>query len=215
MAVPIDKLGPAQLRLFRGAELAIDPTFAKAKRIRLDATSWIDHVPDWLTCDDLLLNTLASVPQWEQRQRWMFTKFVDEPRLTAEYPNLYDTPIPMLASIGHALSRHYSVRFDTAWLNLYRDQRDSTGFHADRPANKLEQATIPVLSLGETRRFQLRPTSGGSSTTLVVAGGDLIVMGGRCQRDWVHAVPKETRRAGVRISVNFGSGPQLRKEESD
>lgn len=199
--------GASQLKLFGGGgALAFDSTFANAKRVQLDATSWIDHVPGWLTRDEELMTTLASVAQWEQRDRWMFTKLVEEPRLTAEYSNLYETPIPILGEIGRALSRHYEVHFNRAWMNLYRNHHDSTGWHADRPANKREQATIPVLSLGETRRFQIRPTAGGNSTTFVVAGGDLIVMGGRCQKDWVHGVPKETRGAGMRVSVNFGSG---------
>jgi hypothetical protein len=42
------------------------------------------------------------------------------------------------------------------------------------------------------------------------AAGDLVVMGGRGQRDWVHGVPKTQRPVGARISVNFQSSEQAR-----
>ena len=85
-------------------------------------------------------------------------------------------------------------------------RNDSTGWHADKPPSRFPTSVVPVLSLGATRRFLIRPRDGGRSQVFVVAAGDLVVMGGRCQRDWVHAVPKETSPSGVRISVNFGSG---------
>ena len=112
-----------------------------------------------------------------------------------------------------SLSRHYGVVYDSAWLNLYRDHDDSTGWHADRRAERQPSAIVPVLSLGATRRFLLRPREGGRSTVFTVATGDLVVMGGRCQRDWEHAVPKETDPTGARISVNFGSSAQSAPEE--
>lgn len=197
-----------QLRLFAssGTQPTLDVSFKTARRVHLDATSWIDHVPGWLSRDDLLMETLASVAGWERRSRWMFTKRVEEPRLTAEYRQLREAPVPMLIAIGSALSKRYDAVYDSAWLNLYRNHDDSTGWHADRPADKREQAIVPVLSLGETRRFLIRRKAGGSSTSFTAVGGDLIVMGGRCQKDWVHCVPKESRAAGMRISVNFGSG---------
>ena len=148
---------------------------------------------------------LATIPSWEQRDRWMFDKTVIEPRLTAEYPVLADAPIPRLREIGARLSEEYGVPYDNAWLNLYRSHDDSTSWHADRPANRLPTTSVPVLSLGATRRFLIRPKDGGKSVTFVVNAGDLIVMGGRCQRDWVHSVPKERIATGPRISVNFSS----------
>jgi alkylated DNA repair dioxygenase AlkB len=198
--------GASQLRLFEGSETRFDPTFASARRITLDEGSWLEHVPGWLARNETLLVRLARDAGWEQRQRWMYTRQVDEPRLTAEYPVLAEAPDPLLRAIGTALSRRYGVLYDSAWLNLYRDHRDSTAWHADR--GRLDRCVVPVLSLGETRRFALRPKSGGASSIFVAEGGDLFVMGGFCQRDWVHGVPKESARAGMRISVNFGSAEQ-------
>jgi alkylated DNA repair dioxygenase AlkB len=95
-------------------------------------------------------------------------------------------------------------------MNWYRDHRDSTGWHADRPANEQPEAVIPVLSLGATRRFLLRPGAGGPSTTIVTRGGDLVVMGGRTQRDHQHSVPKQSTPAGPRLSLNFSVDPAAR-----
>ena len=123
-------------------------------------------------------------------------------------PVLADAPDPLLRAIGTTLSLRYGVLYDSAWLNRYRDHRDSTAWHADR--GRLDRCIVPVLSLGgETRRFAIRPQARRRQRRSFVAeGGDLFVMGGFCQRDWVHCVPKETTRAGVRISVNFGSSEQ-------
>ena len=138
----------------------------------------------------------------------MYTRMVTEPRLTAEYPVLADAPQPELHLVAAALSAHYGVAYDRVWMNFYRDQDDGTGWHADRPVNRAETAIVPVLSVGATRRFLIRPESGGASTVFTPGNGDLIVMGGRCQRDWRHCVPKQKTPAGPRSSLNFSSRQQ-------
>ncbi|HEX6527930.1 MAG TPA: alpha-ketoglutarate-dependent dioxygenase AlkB [Streptosporangiaceae bacterium] len=180
-------------------------TFAAAHRIELDATSWIEHIPDWLPGADQLLASLIARAGWEQRDRWMYDQRVIEPRLTAEYNDLAEAPDPMLRTAAAVLSSHYGVPYDGLWMNFYRDHRDSTGWHGDRPTCKRPECIVPVLSLGASRRFLIKPRSAGRSTGFTPASGDLIVMGGRCQRDWLHCVPKQTTPAGPRISVNFSS----------
>lgn len=191
-----------QLRLFWSEQR--DLSFEHARSVTLDAGSSVTHIPGWLHDHRGLFELLTTAAQWEQRKRWMFTQMVEEPRLTAEYPALTAAP-RQLQVIAEALSAHYAISYDSAWLNLYRDHRDSTSWHADRPAARCASATVPVLSLGATRRFVIRPRRGGANTSFVVEAGDLIVMRGRCQRDWLHAVPKEPHARGARISVNFGS----------
>lgn len=188
--------------------------FAGGERHMLDEGSWVDHFPGWLPVTGPLHGALAELGAWEQRSRWMFTKNVIEPRLTAEYDAIATAGVPELVDIAEAISRHYGVVYDSAWMNLYRDQEDATGWHADRPANLLPTAIVPVLSLGATRRFLLRKAGGGKSTTFEVATGDLVVMGGRCQRDWVHMVPREPFPTGPRISVNFGSSTQRKRSQT-
>ena len=197
-----------QLDLFDSDQVTVDKSFTAARRVWLDRTSWVEHVPGWLTGGRGLLARLRDSAAWEQRERWMFTQMVTEPRLTAEYPVLADAPQPELHLIAAALSAHYGVAYDRVWMNFYRDQGDGTGWHADRPANRPETAIVPVLSLGATRRFLIRPEAGGPSTVFSPASGDLIVMGGRCQRDWRHCVPKQKTPAGPRSSLNFSSRQQ-------
>jgi alkylated DNA repair dioxygenase AlkB len=199
-------LGPAvssDLAQTGGVNVAVDSTFATATRIQLDETSWLDHVPGWLGGDEDLMAVLMADAVWEQRSRWMYTRMVEEPRLTAEYPIVADAPQPVLRYLTSTLSAHYDRRFGRLWMNWYRDNRDGTGWHADRLAKQQDEAIIPVLSLGTTRRFLIRPLRGGASTTIVTHGGDLVVMGGRCQRDYQHSVPKQKHPAGARISLNF------------
>ena len=69
---------------------------------------------------------------------------------------------------------------------------------------------VAIVSLGTPRALLLRPRRvkrdgevGGPSLRFEVGHGDLLVMGGSCQRTWEHAVPKTTQAAGPRISVQF------------
>ena len=191
----------SQTDLFAVAPAAADRTFAAARRVELDATSWVEHVPGWLAGSDALFGEVLEAAAWEQRTRWMFDKRVAEPRLTAEYPDL--GPFPLLTEVAGALGEHYGPAYERLWINLYRSHRDSTGWHGDGVGKREPESIVPVLSLGAARRFLVRPTAGGQSVGFTVAGGDLIVMGGRAQRDWRHCVPKQATPAGPRISVNF------------
>ena len=188
-----------------GMNVAVDETFATAARIQLNDTSWVDHVQGWLAGDSELMEALMRQASWEQRTRWMYTRRVDEPRLTAEYPVIADAPQPVLHYLTEVLSEHYGRAYARLWMNWYRDNNDGTGWHADRPQNQLDETVIPVLSLGATRRFLIRPEGGGPSTAIVAHGGDLVVMGGRCQKDYEHCVPKQRQHAGARLSLNFST----------
>ena len=186
----------------------VSDAFAAATDHWLDEKSSITHVRGFLTGHDALMRQLSAISGWEQRRRWMYNRKVDEPRLTHEYQDL-TTATPLLVEIGAALSDYCGVTYDGIWMNWYRDNRDSTAWHADRPANVPVTAIVPVLSLGATRRFLIRPIGGGRSTVFVPAGGDLIIMRGRCQRDWQHCVPKQQTPAGPRMSLNYTSTAQV------
>jgi alkylated DNA repair dioxygenase AlkB len=187
--------------------------FGKATDHPLDDQSGIIHVPGFLRGHQILLEELVTATQWEQRRRWMFNRMVDEPRLTAEYRDVQTAP-PLVAEIVTVLSAFCKVFYDGIWMNWYRDHCDGTGRHADRPAKKVSTATVPVLSLGASRRFLIRPATGGPSTIFTPAGGDLLIMRGRCQRDWQHSVSKQKTPASARMSLNFTSTAQAAPAQS-
>jgi alkylated DNA repair dioxygenase AlkB len=183
------------------------------ERIPLDETSWLEYFPGWLDPDaatNLIVNLIAGA-RWEQRKRWMINRHVLEPRLTAEYEDLAAVPDPALSAAAKALTERYQVPYDGLWINYYRNHQDSTGWHGDWPTCKRPDCIAPALSLGASRRFLIKPRSGGRSIGLTPGSGDLIVMGGRAQRDWLHCVPKQTRPAGPRVSVNFSSRYQAER----
>lgn len=192
-----------QASFFNDQSVAREFDFSAARRIALDGSSWIEHIPNWFPQPDALFAELMETAPWLQRDRWMYTRQVIEPRLTADYPDVTRVPHAALRAIAEALSDHYGVRYRSLWVNLYRDQHDSTAWHGDNIGRVQARSIVPVLTLGATRRFLIRPAAGGPSSVFRPVSGDLIVMGGRAQRDWRHCVPKESTPSGPRISINF------------
>jgi alkylated DNA repair dioxygenase AlkB len=190
------------------SSFAIDTSFATAKRTPLDARSWVELVPCWMSGSRPLFDRLATAVPWRQHDRVLFEQKFQEPRLTAEYRDLRDVPDQALVDAANALSNHYGVPYDSLWLNFYRDGQDSTGWHRDRFSCRRPECIVPVLTLGATRRFLLKPRAGGTSLAFKPGSGDLIVMGGRCQGEWLHGVPKDPAIAEPRISINFQSSLQ-------
>ena len=186
---------------------------SSVRRIALDSRSWLELAGGWLAGADALFARMLEAVPWQQRERRMFEKMLLEPRLTAEIRDLTRVPHPSLREAADALSTQYGVRYDRLWLNLYRDGCDSTAWHGDRISCRREECVVPVLTLGATRRFLIKPRAGGTSLVFRPAAGDLVVMGGRCQRDWVHSVPKDADVGSARISVNFQSSEQARQPQ--
>jgi alkylated DNA repair dioxygenase AlkB len=130
----------------------------------------------------------------------MYDREVRQPRLNGALAA--ERRPPIVEEMRRALSQAYETDFISVNANLYRDGRDSVAWHGDRVARTLPTAVVAIVSLGGTRRFLLRPKGGGSSVRIEPAAGDLLVMGGSCQRTWQHSVPK-VARADPRISITF------------
>src|SRR5215210_4677952 len=109
---------------------------------------------------------------------------------------------PVFGQVTAFLSERYGGTYESCWLNLYRDGRDSVAWHGDRVAREMETALVAIVSIGERRPFRLRPKGGGPSIGFELGRGDLLVMGGSCQRTWDHGVPK-VARTGPRMSLTF------------
>lgn len=179
------------------------------RRRELGAGAWVDVLPGWLGGADALFTRLAEDVPWKAERRQMYEQVVDVPRLLAYYGPEDTLPHPVLDEAREALSAHYGAElgepFATAGLCFYRDGRDSVAWHGDRIGRGAREDTmVAILSVGDPRDLALRPHGGGGQTLRFPQGhGDLIVMGGSCQRTWDHAVPKSTRAVGPRISIQF------------
>ena len=192
-----------QPSLLDGGPVAFDDTFAGLRRRALDHGAWVDHGPGWCRGADGLFARLLERTPWRGRTVPMYDRIVAEPRLTHRW--LLDTGPPPpndLVAMARVLSDRYGVRFTQIGVNLYRDGADSVAWHGDRVARELPEAVVALVSLGAVRPFRLRPKEGGASVLYRPGPGDLLVMGGSCQRTWQHAVPK-CRGVGPRISVQF------------
>jgi alkylated DNA repair dioxygenase AlkB len=168
----------------------------------------VDLRPGWLAGAGAVFDRLLDAVPWRAEQRRMYDRVVDVPRLLCFYGENATLPDPVLTAALGALNSHYRAElgedFRTAGLCLYRDGRDSVAYHGDTIGRgKTEDTMIAILSLGTPRALLLRPRGGGTSRRYELGHGDLIVMGGSCQRTWEHAIPKTSRPAGPRISVQF------------
>ena len=174
--------------------------------------------PGWVTgSDDLFLRLQADVP-WRAENREMYDRMVDVPRLLCHYGAGATLPDPLLVEAREALSDHYQPelgeRFVTAGLCHYRDGRDSVAWHRDRIGRgRTDNTMVAIVSLGASRRLSSRPRGGGRQIGFALGHGDLVVMGGSCQRTWEHAIRKTAKPVGPRISVQFRprGGPLARE----
>jgi alkylated DNA repair dioxygenase AlkB len=187
-----------------GAAARADQSFDRLVRHRLDDRSWVDEVPRWLADHGEVFEQLLRCAPWRQRERWMYERRVLEPRMVAAWLGEMLTELPpRLEEVRMRLSERYGVEFDSVLVNLYRDGRDGVAWHGDTVRKTLTDPVVATVSLGERRRFLLRPGTSGRPTRMFTPGeGDLLVMGGACQHDWQHTVPK-VARAGARMSVTL------------
>jgi alkylated DNA repair dioxygenase AlkB len=194
-------------------DLTDEPVFAAldatVRRRQLPGGAWIDTRPGWLSGATGLFSELLDAVAWRAERRQMYDRVVDVPRLTCFFGEGQPLPHPALDEALAALNARYAAELGeplrTAGLCLYRDGRDSVAWHGDNLGRGRRQDTVvAILSLGSPRPLLLRPRGGGGVTIRHNLGhGDLIVMGGSCQRTWEHAVPKTARPVGPRISVQF------------
>jgi alkylated DNA repair dioxygenase AlkB len=179
-----------------------------ARRTALGRGAWIDVLPGWIRGADELFGRLAAAVPWRAERRHMYDQVVDVPRLVCFYPEGAVLPDPVLDQARQALNGHYAAElgepFATAGLCLYRDGRDSVAWHGDTTGRGRDEDTmVAIVSLGVPRTLALRPRGGGPALRRKLGHGDLLVMGGSCQRTWEHAVPKAAAATGPRISVQF------------
>lgn len=183
--------------------------FEHADRRILGDGAWVDVCSAWLCDGDTLFDELLATVAWRAERRPMYDRVVDVPRLLSFHDLATEpAPHPRIAELHERLNTAYADElgepFTTAGLCLYRDGNDSVAWHGDRIGrSRTEDTMVAIVSLGATRVLALRPKGGGRSLRLPQAHGDLLVMGGSCQRTWEHSVPKTNQPCGPRISIQF------------
>jgi alkylated DNA repair dioxygenase AlkB len=171
-------------------------------------SGWLAGSRDWTA---RLQRDLA----WRSQEITLFGRPVLQPRLmdwyadsgvTYRYSGLTLGPKPwpaVLTELRERLERYCGASFNSVLCNAYRDGRDSMGWHADDEPELGPEPLIASLNLGATRRFRIRPRGGGPSVGVDLESGSLLLMSGRCQADYQHAVPKTRRPVGLRINLTF------------
>ena len=189
-------------------EIELGELGSSVRRTTLTRGAWIDLRPGWVGGAGALFDRLAMAVPWHAERRRMYDRTVAVPRLLKFYGEGETLPDSVLDVAKEALSAHYGAElgepFRTAGLCLYRDGADSVAWHGDRVGRgRSEDTMVAIVSVGAPRGLLLRPRGGGPALRHELGHGDLLVMGGSCQRTWEHAVPKTARPAGPRISVQF------------
>ena len=180
---------------------------AAFERIEPSPGTWLEVGRNVLAGADDLLFELVEKTDWRVGRRVMWDREVDDPRLSRWYQGSGGDPHRLLAEVRAFAERRYGRTLVGPGLNYYRDGADSVAFHADRELRDVTDSLVVILVLGERRPFLVRPAGGGPSVDLAPASGDLVVMGGRCQADFEHAVPKTARAVGPRLSASWRWSP--------
>ena len=189
-------------------EATLTPLAGRVVRHQLSRGAWVDHLPGWVEGSDPVLDVLLGDIGWREDRRQMYDREVAVPRLLRWYGGGETLPHPALTGARSELNAHYGPElgepFVTAGMCLYRDGRDSVAWHGDRIGrSRTEDTMVAIVSFGSPRPLMLRPVGGGASLRFTLGHGDLVVMGGSCQRTWEHCIPKTAKAVGPRVSVQY------------
>ncbi len=196
-----------QASLFDAGEQFELGDLGRIERTELSDGAWLDVLPGWIRGADVLFDRLIDSVPWHAERRPMYDRVVDVPRLLSYYGEGDPLPDPALEEARSALDARYRPELgeslSTTGMCLYRDGRDSVAWHGDTSGRRVSETIVAIVSLGNPRTFMLRPRSAGPTLRFPAGHGDLLVMGGSCQRTWEHAILKTKKPAGPRISVQF------------
>jgi len=176
----------------------------RLERRQLDPSSWVDVARGWLRDPQEVYAELAAGVPWRQAALWRYDHPRLEHRLSASVRPTLQGPHPAVLETHKALRRAYGVELSGVGLSWYRDGRDALGAHRDSDLRWCDDTLIAVLTLGAERPWLLRPARGtAAEVDLSPRSGDLLVMGGRAQADWLHGVPPVPGLRDGRISVQW------------
>jgi alkylated DNA repair dioxygenase AlkB len=196
-------------------ELTIDRR-APVQRHQLDPLSWVDLVPGFVRAAADVFDQVHLTAQWQQIEVLRYEKYVPERRLSA---GMHADSMPMLRHTDLHLRSTYRMPFTGVAAILYRNGDDFQGLHSDREMRWLDDTLIAIVVLGQRRPFVIRrraplaeviervPAGSDPDDLVLMPGeGDLLVMGGANQRDWLHGVPRaETTEPRISLTWRWTS----------
>lgn len=163
-----------------------------------------------------MFDSLKVTTEWRQDDIRVFGKVYPQPRLTHlfadnglpySYSNITMVPTPFpkfLVDVKQEIEKVAGTKFTTCLANLYRNGRDSNGWHADNEKELGKNPVIASLSLGETRVFHLKHrTDKAQKAKIELTHGSLLLMKGETQHHWLHQIPKTKREVAERINLTF------------
>lgn len=192
--------------------------FATVDRLRMPGADVV-YVRQLLPDRDAtaMLHRLIETIPWRQDNIVLWGRSIAQPRLTAwygdpgrsyTYSGLTLDPLPWtdeLQTLRRMAEQVSDATFNSVLLNYYRDHNDSVGFHSDDEPELGATPTIGSISLGETRTLTFKPSKrkDWEPVRIALQSGSLLVMKGNTQRNWRHAVAKESRPCGPRVNLTF------------
>ena len=160
-------------------------------------------------------NQIKTENDWEQPEITIFGNTVLEPRLSTwhnelgegyKYSGVMRRAQPfseILSDIRNRCAEVTNATFNSVLVNFYRNGQDGLGWHSDNEACNGPEPTIASVSLGATRRFDMRHRKTGETIKIQLESGSLLVMAGKSQQYWVHQVAKTKRVNEPRINLTF------------
>lgn len=180
--------------------------------VRYDAHAWPSAQAD------ALFAALRNEIPWQHHRLRLFGREVAAPRLSCwigdadtiyTYSRTRFEPrpwTPAVSALRDELAARFGMRFNSVLANLYRDGRDSMGWHSDDEPELGAEPVIASLSFGASRSFRIRSrATRAPALSVELAHGSLLLMAGATQRLYQHALPRRTRVTGVRINLTFRS----------
>ncbi len=189
--------------------------FVKTQLLPFDGTAILFE--NFLTAEFAAqaFNEIKNKNKWEQPEITIFGNTVLEPRLSTwhnelgegyKYSGVMRRAQPFSETLSEIRNRCAEVAntpFNSALVNLYRNGQDGMGWHSDNEACNGPEPTIASVSLGATRRFDMRHRRTGETIKIQLESGSLLVMAGKSQQYWVHQVAKTKRVHEPRINLTF------------
>jgi alkylated DNA repair dioxygenase AlkB len=152
---------------------------------------------------------------WEQQELKMFGKAILMPRLIAwygdegksySYSGITHQPhawTKELLEIKSRLEDVSKISFNSVLLNLYRDEKDSVGWHSDDEKELGKNPMIASVSFGEERDFQFKHKTKDLRQNILLTNGSFLLMAGETQHHWLHRIPKTKKAVAARLNLTF------------